>query len=62
MAFNPQFDPLLNAVREATNTGIRVSLYIIPGIYHLNWVSGILAHQLCEKIKFLCEKLCEVGY
>ncbi|XP_028398280.1 methionine aminopeptidase 2B-like [Dendronephthya gigantea] len=23
VAFNPQFDPLLNAVREATNTGIR---------------------------------------
>ena len=28
VAFNPKFDPLLNAVREATNTGIRVSLKI----------------------------------
>lgn len=27
VAFNPQFDPLLEASREATNTGIRVLLW-----------------------------------
>jgi len=29
VAFNPQFDPLLEASREATNTGIRVWLLLI---------------------------------
>lgn len=27
MAFNPRYDSLLQAVKEATNTGIKVGLY-----------------------------------
>jgi hypothetical protein len=34
VAFNPMFDPLLKATRDATNTGIKVILNIPPHYLH----------------------------
>ena len=46
VAFNPQFDPLLNAVREATNTGIRVSWFDIIGMCKVQELKGIAPHSM----------------
>uniref|UniRef100_A0A8R7V6P9 Peptidase M24 domain-containing protein n=1 Tax=Triticum urartu TaxID=4572 RepID=A0A8R7V6P9_TRIUA len=53
VAFNPMFDPLLQATRDATNTGIKVILHTSFTRYILTQ-NGLIYYQMNASHKQLC--------
>ncbi|MEQ2168240.1 Methionine aminopeptidase 2 [Goodea atripinnis] len=53
VTFNPKYDRLLDAVRDATNTGIKCLCPLVPALFKFSWQF----FMLCQEVSHLCYRL-----